>query len=470
MADDLKPRTIIAMKGAPFTRKSTYATLIASTLNCPLFSVEEFLDILGPNDLQFAPLGDMDLVSSQPTKEMAMMIINQMTSSHLLNRVVDNIIIDSISSQSQLDSLTNLIAFCPKSRLIIVECKPNNLDSWKMFFEDHLKKAEDGVLPIMWYKAKSWEDVKEGIDNDDYDFWEYSLIVSKLVLDPLEDDLCINLSTLMSESDQPKYKPPPFMDALEYMMTRDDGPGVVPYHKWRQCPDPVKLMEALTGKDKCQRKGHCVTNYREELGDEETLICMACEEQVKGSAYTCNICNLGLHKECTESFDDTALTKPYPDVFRPEAPTYACTSCKKHDNGFSGEDCASCLFETNLKRRMMATVVHHGCDEHFLSLMLLAPDGEEDEERRCSACSYTVSCVFYACEICDKYYHINCLNEIPSTLKNDHLEKQDHSMRIDFSNRYEWYYDCEDCRYSANLEDFLDIFGPNNLQISPAKQ
>ncbi|KAL8136787.1 hypothetical protein V2J09_002788 [Rumex salicifolius] len=451
MADELKPRTIIVMKGAPFTRKSTYATLIASALSCPLFSVEEFLDILGPNDLQFAPLGDMDLVSSQPTKEMAMMIINQMTSSHLLNRVVDNIIIDFISSQSQLDSLTNLIAFCPKTRLIIVECKPNNLELWKMFFEDHLKKAEDGVLPIMWYKAKSWEDVKEGIDNDDSDFWDYNLMVSKLVLDPLEDYLRTSLTRLLSEADQPKNKPPPFMDALEYMMSRDDGPGVVSYHEWKQCPDPAKLMENVTGKDRCQRQCHRVTNYKAELGDDQTLICTACENQVTCSAYTCSHCSLALHKDCAESFDGAALTKPYPNVFKPELPTYACKKHEKH--GYSGNDCASCLFETNLKRRMMPTVMRHDCDEHFLSLVLLPADGEE-EYQTCSACADMV---------CETYYHINCLNEVPSRLKSNHGlvldEEHPHSIRINFSSEggwSGWHYDCDDCGGATHMGGELD--------------
>ncbi|KAL8136788.1 hypothetical protein V2J09_002789 [Rumex salicifolius] len=235
----------IGDEGAPFTRKTEFATLITTSLKCPLLCAEDFLHMLDPNRLQISLSPNNSEPFPPPNPQFpAFMIICQMAISHLANGVADNVVIDSSLPRSQLDMLIQVATASPNIRVVVIECKPKNTYLWKMVFEKHINHFKDNSN---WYKAKNWDDICDAIQDDEDESSLYGPGVSKLVLDPLTDNLYTNGIPLYIASEPSSFEPPLFMEAVRYMMTRleedGEGPFVVMlwtmwmYHQWRQFKD-----------------------------------------------------------------------------------------------------------------------------------------------------------------------------------------------------------------------------------------
>ncbi|KAL8136798.1 hypothetical protein V2J09_002799 [Rumex salicifolius] len=473
-------KSIIAMKGFPFTRKTEFATIIAASLKCPALSLDDVLTILNPTSLQTAPSS----TNSTP-QDFAFQIICQIAKSHLSSGLFDNIVIDSpLSSRSHLDQLIDLASSLSHTQLIIVECKPQNIYLMQTKFDEYLK--ENPNLTRNWYQAKDWEDVEKAI-RDNYDERSDGYKVSKLVLDPMSDYQYYHLNSPLMLSQQ-LFSPPPFVEAVKYMMNRNEGEGqdLVVYREWRQSqyfPPFPYMMSYGSGAEssKSSKKpwfckiGHSITNYTEN-GLELKADCLACGKLVNGAAYTCKDCSLALHKECAESFDrPSTWGNPCPDLkFRfqyrfPER--LACVSCKEEGKSFS-EYCESCIFETHLKCRLMPTVIRDDCHkEHFLSISL--PNVNSYQlVFQCEACGESGRYNLYLCKICNVAYHYKCLTEVPRKVMHEHGGHH-HQMKLEFSSEEGeedyiclvcvenvdpdrrdpkcWFYSCEECEFVAHL-------------------
>ncbi|KAL8152702.1 hypothetical protein V2J09_010462 [Rumex salicifolius] len=217
--------SIIAMKGPPFTRTTEFATPIAASLGCPILCFEHFLYELEPSLL------------SQHREYKAFRVICTMAHYHLSRGVSKIVVIDSpLSSIWHLTQLAKVASSLPPmpARIVIIECKPTNMYSWELKFEEHLIRHPG--LACEWYKPKCWEDVEKAVEAKGADYDERSVqgheLVSKLVVDPLSD---LPVNKVTANIYHLHINPQTTPDL--YMIGREEGVGPdVVYHQWQQRP------------------------------------------------------------------------------------------------------------------------------------------------------------------------------------------------------------------------------------------
>ncbi|KAL8136554.1 hypothetical protein V2J09_002555 [Rumex salicifolius] len=375
---------IIAMQGDAYTGKTFLAEKLAFRLKCPLICLDDILD------------------SSEPTDQLDALIFNAFV---LIAQIVKtqislglSVVVDSpLSRLSHLHKLVSLIVSrgnTYKTRLLIIECKPNNEYAWQMRFEE----IDSSNYAKKWYKpVAEWPLPKLPRDYTDDNI---PPMVSKLVVNTT--DYYSACQMLIAVFD------------ITYCGNRHVGSSSVP---------PALIRLSMLG----MSMWHKVTVYKQEgVGVDHDTCCGVCENQVtnSGASYTCEGCSLTLHRSCAElARGDNEHFKPgnFPGLLSMEPNVaYAfpvecpCVRCREDGKDFS-DKCRHCLFESHLKSRLVPTVVRHKAHGHFLTLWLHSNCDGYMYSYTCMACRKRGGFVAYICGECNsRTYHPECLLLPPS--------------------------------------------------------
>lgn len=166
-------QTIIAMKGHPGTGKSTLAHSIAKILKCPLIDKDHFRDCT-------KPLQQALMVSS--SNSTAINLLNELSydamwhaASTQLELGLNVVVVSPLSRLARFKRLVK-VGECFGARVVIVECKPNDLGLWRLRVEQRAKFERLSA----WHKPATWEDMEKVFEECcDYDVGE----VPKIVVD-----------------------------------------------------------------------------------------------------------------------------------------------------------------------------------------------------------------------------------------------------------------------------------------------
>ncbi|KAK6915198.1 hypothetical protein RJ641_020315 [Dillenia turbinata] len=162
-------QVIVAMKGHPGTGKSTLAQSIAKFLRCPLLDKDDVRD----STFLLQSSNPPNLLNSLSYDVLWRIAFTQLSLG--LSLVVDS----PLSRRSHLDRLLELAA-SSGSRLVVVECKPNDEAEWRRRLE---RRGCQANADAGWHKPSTWRDMERLLDGYDgcyeYDFGE----VVRLVVD-----------------------------------------------------------------------------------------------------------------------------------------------------------------------------------------------------------------------------------------------------------------------------------------------
>ncbi|KAL8139322.1 hypothetical protein V2J09_005343 [Rumex salicifolius] len=359
---------------------------------------------------------------------------------------------------------------------------------------------------LEWYKAKSWKDVENAKDDwIDDQAWDDHLLcsindnvscprfVSRLVVDPF-DDLDLHVGTRLSTLQ------PDFLHVISHLLDRwfkdreaystEEDEEEDEHSKKNQNLDESKrpnrylvtkfneLRKSLVKEELrssiykqrsnklCTTNGDpCVFKYHKKLHFKDSSHCMMCQERVElgTQAYTCHYCILTLHESCAKTLDlnflehihdhpDGFFFFNYSELLSNLKENVACKSCDEEGRAFS-RDCASCLFTTHVKQRLLPTIINHEGHEHFLSIQF-KPDSLIGPE--------------YGCHVCKFHHHMD-LFFMPREVNHVH-GGYEHVMKLTYAHRHDddvmepeddywcdvcygnmdpqpWFYYCQDCSY-----------------------
>ncbi|GFY81121.1 hypothetical protein Acr_01g0009300 [Actinidia rufa] len=189
--------------------------------------------------------------------------------------------------------------------------------------------------------------------------------------------------------------------------------------------------------------------------DDDEITCRGCSEPISSSNssppyYKCSgsECSLSLHQACAE-----LLNKEFPILQIYSFPEkYRCNNCEYKDY----DECPGCLFETNLRCKILPSVINHNCHQHLLCIKTCPISIAY--EYKCKACGDLGKHVSYHCE-CGFAIHPNCAL-MPRTIKH---KSHRHTLVLTSSPKFSelkedscngceeernpnhWFYKCEKC-------------------------
>ncbi|THG04945.1 hypothetical protein TEA_012167 [Camellia sinensis var. sinensis] len=468
-----KLKLIIAMKGHPCTGKTTMAQKLAKALNCPLLADDDVRRCIAQKDLPPPPpTTTTTTTETERLNNLSFGILCEIASIQL--RMGHQLIIDlSLHHEAHLEKLLQLSA-STKARLVIVECIPRDRYEWKQWLE-HRSESEE--MPFC-YKPSTWDDLNsillELYNNSDYDMKH----VPKLVIDTTE-----------------YVKDCKLADAVQYIAAAHHQTNVcLDFHEWVRRNNGLNkkpLLDTKTNDDdddagqewleeEVDAHYHEFTLSYANENSVTDITCGGCLQPISDSDqvyYKCSDsdCSLFAHKLCAELSIDKKQLQPHqqPPFLQSLPHEYAfpeihrCESCQANDKSF--DECAECLFETNLRCGLLPSIVHHNCHEHPLTIMLNPFSYWVEFE--CMACGESGKNASYSCYVCDPEGSVGChlgCALLPQTFK---YKYHRHTFKIstnvdrdvEESNEFycdvceeernpnHWVYYCDECNFPCHL-------------------
>ncbi|PSR86765.1 Nucleoredoxin 1-2 like [Actinidia chinensis var. chinensis] len=375
----VKGPMIIAMKGHPCTGKSTLGWAIAKVLKCPILDIDAIRD--GMRTAQESPLA----AAAKTFEDLCYDSLCTIALAQL--RLELTIIIDSpLSRRCHLDRLQQL-AVSTGAPLVIIECKPQDVYEWENWLYQSSSRS--------WYKPTTWDEV-EPLLKVLYEDYEIEGI-TKLVVDTTtyvrDVDLCHAIDYLAAQQ--------PYLPSVNFTDWTGDGFGTIFE------ADPNRTND----EQDTQRRVHIhdlVVSHSEEGGEKlynDEVRCEGCLEVILDSIYyRC----LSIHKLCAElPGKQELLPEDYPDFIKSLPKQYAFPEqhrCSLHYDGLF--ECSRCLFETNLSKGLVPSVIDHKCHDHPLNIMLHPLSS--NNMFLCQACGDLGHHALYNCSTCKFECHVDC--------------------------------------------------------------
>lgn len=204
--------------------------------------------------------------------------------------------------------------------------------------------------------------------------------------------------------------------------------------------------------------------YYEEL----EALCDQCNEQIDGSAFTCEICKFWLHHECALQQLPLQISHPSHSQHPLEL---ACYSDVFFCNGCSGltQDCLYrchlCDFNLDLICASSTTIpthrykpINHFCHDHPLTQVNYRKVSKNHHS--CFWCAKLLSGVSYGCLVCKLFIHESCLINMPTVI--EHPFHPSHPLHIIYlssgrvrcsacGSKHRLGYSCKKCRFHLDV-------------------
>ncbi|XP_057485264.1 uncharacterized protein LOC130771627 [Actinidia eriantha] len=444
---------IVAMKGRPFTGKSTIARQIGKAFPCPVIDHDDIRSSLAHLQLFLPP--SISPQRDQQMDDLSFQDVCRVAQTQLqLFKIV--VVDSSLSPRSRLDHLVE-ISNSNGAVLVILECKPIVQATRRKWWLEHERDYDVTRQSNYPYKPSTWDDVKDlsgkYSDYDDKD-------VRKLIADTTSEMVDLQLTFPLLE------------------LAKSEGICHLHVKQWTdQKMGNLSLETQAVAEPRHSSRNHIIrfsVDKRIPENEEAHINCNKCLESISSSveAYNCTHCNLYLHKSCAESHPIKKLElspQDRPPFLHPTRyeylfpETHQCDACREENKDFS-YDCEGCLFHTHLKCDLLPTVLNcHQGHEHPLNFAISSLSDVFDFT--CQACGNPGKHFVYICRICSFGYHVNCAF-LPSIVNH---RKHIHSLSLAFftpeddsdefycdtceteRNPKLWFYKCLDCSYTSHL-------------------
>ncbi|XP_057484674.1 uncharacterized protein LOC130771066 [Actinidia eriantha] len=354
---------MVAMKGHLCSGKTSLARSIAAAHKWPLISLD-------------------DHVNSHPFEALCQSALTQ------LNLGIHVVIDSPLSHQHHLDRLLQLSA-STGARLIVVECKPGDKYEWRKRVEQRQSQWED--------IEKLLEQQHDDASSSDCDATNFSKLVVDTTRYVRDSDLC---------------------RAVYYLAVCQETLRV-DFSDWEGNPFQSRETEAEEkGKGKGKGKGHLhrlklVDENQNKWDEPEVIRCRACLAPISGDLkYKCDGCDISVHKDCAELPDKKEIPPQNHSLFLQSlSQGYAFPKrkgsnlCETHKRDCY--ECSECLFKTNLRCRLLpSVVVLDNIHDHPLSLSIHPISS--DYKFQCKLCGDMGEHVSYNCSACRFACHASC--------------------------------------------------------------
>ncbi|GFZ20614.1 hypothetical protein Acr_28g0013190 [Actinidia rufa] len=358
-----------------------------------------------------------DHVNSHPFESLCQSALTQ------LNLGIHVVIDSPLSHQHHLDRLLQLSA-STGARLIVVECKPGDKYEWR-------KRVEQRQS----HEPPTWEDIEK----------------------------------LLEQQHATMQAPPIVMQRIS-----QSSWSTLPGNPFQSRETEAEEKGKGTGKGKGKEKGHLhrlklVDENQNKCDEPEVIHCRACLAPISGDLkYKCDGCDISVHKDCAELPDKKEIPPQNHSLFLQSlSHDYAFPKrkgsnlCETHKRDCY--ECSECLFKTNLRCRLLpSVVVLDNIHDHPLSLSIHPISS--DYKFQCKLCGDMGEHVSYNCSACRFACHASCalLHRTSKTPYHRHiltlsLSRADDQTQFYCDNCEErrnpnrWVYYCSQCDFACHV-------------------
>lgn len=331
-AERQHPR-IIAMKGNPYTGKTTCANIISNYLKCPVIRLDDILEALSTSVSSASEVDRLTDIAFETALRLLMLQVS----------VLQTVIIDSpLTSPRHLHQFLHLqdLPVCRMFRFLVVECVPENQYMWEL----NLREVDVGYFS-KWYKPNGWADAK--IQSRHF---HLPRSVSRLQVH--------TYGYAMLE-----YLGPAAMDITSCPEGHD-------YHFCEWFP-LYPVHPEFVASFSCEHQGLHLWEELDTSTTNSNCECRACGNPILKSddAYACRICGIALHLPCAALKEKMMIpSNELPSFLKRSPPSdhrltipqeyrHKCSSCEE-----CSTECGGCLWESHLRSGLVPTIIQpNGC-------------------------------------------------------------------------------------------------------------
>ncbi|KAE8712285.1 Pentatricopeptide repeat superfamily protein [Hibiscus syriacus] len=172
--------------------------------------------------------------------------------------------------------------------------------------------------------------------------------------------------------------------------------------------------------------------------EDEVCYCLLCGKPVRGWSYSCNECDVYIHKVCAESELQPQLNHPFhpqhPITFSPKSPyqgSHECTLCGRNYRGFVYH-CATCRFTLHFNCALLQSSMSANFPVSLHPHPLFFIENHKDQVKYdCSGCKKSLSGPIYHCPHCSSESNFNLHKKCGElSLEIDHSYDLNHPLTL----------------------------------------